>query len=40
MLADKIARQWAGIERAMNFANHNPAIGIRLEINSQCRADE
>jgi hypothetical protein len=24
----------------MNFANHNPAIWIRLEINSECRADE
>jgi hypothetical protein len=26
MLADKMARQWAAIERAMNFANHNPAF--------------
>jgi hypothetical protein len=25
-LADKMARQWAGIERAIKFANHNPAF--------------
>jgi len=31
MLADKMARQWAGIERAMNFANHNPAFRPQVE---------
>ena len=25
------ARQWAGIERAMNFANHNPAFRPQVE---------
>ena len=32
MLADKMARQWAGIERAMNFANHNPAFRPQAEL--------
>jgi hypothetical protein len=31
MLADKMARQWAGIERAMNLANHNPAFRPQVE---------
>jgi hypothetical protein len=31
MLADKMAHQWAGIERAMNFANHNPAFRPQVE---------
>jgi hypothetical protein len=31
MLADRMARQWAGIERAMNFANHNPAFRPEVE---------
>jgi hypothetical protein len=31
MLADKIARKWAGIERAMDFANHNPAFRPQAE---------
>jgi hypothetical protein len=29
--ADKMARQWAGIERAMKFANHNPAFRPAVE---------
>jgi hypothetical protein len=32
MLADKMARQWGGIERAMNFANHNPAFRPQVEL--------
>jgi hypothetical protein len=31
MLADKMARQWAIIERTMNFANHNPAFRPQVE---------
>jgi hypothetical protein len=31
MLADKMARQWAGIERAMKFANHNPTFRPQVE---------
>jgi hypothetical protein len=31
MLADKMACQWAGIEHAMNFANHNPAFRPQVE---------
>jgi hypothetical protein len=31
MLADKMARQWAVIERAMNFANHSPALRPQVE---------
>jgi hypothetical protein len=27
-----MARQWAGIERAMNFANHNPAFRPQVEL--------
>jgi hypothetical protein len=30
-LADKMARQWAGIEQAMKFANHNPAFRPAVE---------
>ena len=30
-LADKMVRQWAGIERAMKFANHNPAFRPAVE---------
>jgi hypothetical protein len=31
MLADTMARQWAGIERTMNFANYNPAFRPQVE---------
>ena len=29
--ADKMARQWAGIERAMKFANHDPSFRPAVE---------
>lgn len=29
--ADRVARQWAGIERAMNFANRNSAFRPQVE---------
>jgi len=29
--ADRVARQWAGIERAMKFANRNPAFRPQVE---------
>jgi hypothetical protein len=31
LLADKMARQWAGIERAMKFANHDPSFRPAVE---------
>lgn len=31
MLADKMARHWAGIEGAMNIANHNLAFRPQVE---------
>lgn len=31
MLADKMARHWAGIESAMNIANHNLAFRPQVE---------
>ena len=30
--ADRVARLWAGIERAMNFANRNPAFRPQVEL--------
>jgi hypothetical protein len=30
-LAEKMARQWAGIERAMKFANHDPSFHPAVE---------
>jgi hypothetical protein len=30
-LADRLALQWAGIERAMKFANSNPAFRPQVE---------
>ena len=29
--ADRVARQWAGIERAMKLANRNPAFRPEVE---------
>ena len=29
--ADRVARQWAGIERAIKFANRNPAFRHHVE---------
>lgn len=31
-LAEKMARQWAGIERAMKFANHDPSFRPAVEL--------
>jgi hypothetical protein len=30
-LAEKMVRQWAGIERAMKFANHDPSFRLAVE---------
>jgi hypothetical protein len=38
MLADKMARQWTGIERAMKFANHKPAFRPQVEYHAHERA--